>query len=251
MGIFAPPSRRARWRSRCGARLRARRREAQPLQLVALGDSLTAGYGLPPGQAFPDVLQRALKARGLGRRGRQRRRLRRHRRRRAGALRLERAGGHGRADRRTRRQRHAARHADPAAAEAALGANPRQGARTAHIATLLAGMRAAPELRRRLQAALRRDLSRSRPALTASRSIRSFSTASPATPSSIRSDGLHPTREGVEQHRRGDPAGGRGACWRKRSGSAAGDNARGARMPRKAASRTCAALLRRRAARLH
>jgi acyl-CoA thioesterase I len=38
--------------------------EAKPLKLVALGDSLTAGYGLPPGQGFPDVLARALKAKG-------------------------------------------------------------------------------------------------------------------------------------------------------------------------------------------
>jgi acyl-CoA thioesterase-1 len=37
---------------------------AKPLKLVALGDSLTAGYGLPPGEAFPDVLGRALKAKG-------------------------------------------------------------------------------------------------------------------------------------------------------------------------------------------
>ncbi|MCB1504214.1 MAG: arylesterase [Hyphomicrobiaceae bacterium] len=34
------------------------------LRIIALGDSLTAGYGLPPGQAFPDVLQIALRARG-------------------------------------------------------------------------------------------------------------------------------------------------------------------------------------------
>jgi acyl-CoA thioesterase-1 len=37
---------------------------AKPLKIAALGDSLTAGYGLPPGQAFPDVLARALKAKG-------------------------------------------------------------------------------------------------------------------------------------------------------------------------------------------
>ena len=36
----------------------------KPLKLVALGDSLTAGYDLPSGQAFPDVLARALKAKG-------------------------------------------------------------------------------------------------------------------------------------------------------------------------------------------
>lgn len=34
------------------------------IKLVAFGDSLTAGYGLPPGQAFPDILQRELRARG-------------------------------------------------------------------------------------------------------------------------------------------------------------------------------------------
>jgi acyl-CoA thioesterase-1 len=34
------------------------------IRIVAFGDSLTAGYGLKPGQAFPDVLQMALRARG-------------------------------------------------------------------------------------------------------------------------------------------------------------------------------------------
>ena len=34
------------------------------LRLVALGDSLTAGYGLPPGKAFPDRLEAALRAKG-------------------------------------------------------------------------------------------------------------------------------------------------------------------------------------------
>lgn len=37
---------------------------AQPVTIVALGDSLTAGYGLPEPDAFPVVLERALKARG-------------------------------------------------------------------------------------------------------------------------------------------------------------------------------------------
>jgi acyl-CoA thioesterase-1 len=37
---------------------------ARTLKLVALGDSLTAGYGVPPGKAFPDQLQAALKAKG-------------------------------------------------------------------------------------------------------------------------------------------------------------------------------------------
>ena len=35
-----------------------------PIRLVALGDSLSAGYGLPQEAAFPTVLERALKARG-------------------------------------------------------------------------------------------------------------------------------------------------------------------------------------------
>lgn len=37
---------------------------AEPLRLVVLGDSLTAGYGLPAAEAFPVKLQAALKARG-------------------------------------------------------------------------------------------------------------------------------------------------------------------------------------------
>lgn len=37
---------------------------ARPLNLVAFGDSLTAGYRLPSAAAFPSVLERELKARG-------------------------------------------------------------------------------------------------------------------------------------------------------------------------------------------
>ena len=37
---------------------------AQTIQIVAFGDSLTAGYGLPANAAFPVVLEQALKARG-------------------------------------------------------------------------------------------------------------------------------------------------------------------------------------------
>lgn len=39
-------------------------RAADPLTIVALGDSLTAGYQLPPGAGFPAQLEAALKARG-------------------------------------------------------------------------------------------------------------------------------------------------------------------------------------------
>lgn len=35
-----------------------------PIRLLAFGDSLTAGYNLPPGQSFADQLQTALKAKG-------------------------------------------------------------------------------------------------------------------------------------------------------------------------------------------
>lgn len=38
--------------------------QSQPLRLVALGDSLSAGYNLPQEAAFPVVLERALKAKG-------------------------------------------------------------------------------------------------------------------------------------------------------------------------------------------
>jgi acyl-CoA thioesterase-1 len=36
----------------------------KPIKMVAFGDSLTAGYLLPPNEAFPAVLARALEARG-------------------------------------------------------------------------------------------------------------------------------------------------------------------------------------------
>lgn len=38
---------------------------AEPVRIVALGDSLTAGYGLPPGSGFPAKLEAALAARGI------------------------------------------------------------------------------------------------------------------------------------------------------------------------------------------
>ena len=39
--------------------------EERPLKLVALGDSLTAGYGLPAAAAFPAKLQKALRDKGI------------------------------------------------------------------------------------------------------------------------------------------------------------------------------------------
>jgi acyl-CoA thioesterase I len=37
----------------------------KPISILALGDSLTQGYGVPPGMDFPNRLQQALKAKGL------------------------------------------------------------------------------------------------------------------------------------------------------------------------------------------
>ena len=38
---------------------------AQPVRILAFGDSLTQGYGVPPGTEFPARLERALNAKGL------------------------------------------------------------------------------------------------------------------------------------------------------------------------------------------
>ena len=38
--------------------------QGDPIRIVAFGDSLTAGYGLQPGDAFPAQLEKALKAKG-------------------------------------------------------------------------------------------------------------------------------------------------------------------------------------------
>lgn len=38
--------------------------QSDPIRIVAFGDSLTAGYGLPPGEAFPAQLEKALREKG-------------------------------------------------------------------------------------------------------------------------------------------------------------------------------------------
>lgn len=43
---------------------RARAKERAPLKLIALGDSLTAGYGIPTAAAFPSVLEKRLREEG-------------------------------------------------------------------------------------------------------------------------------------------------------------------------------------------
>jgi acyl-CoA thioesterase-1 len=41
----------------------ARQDDTRPV-IVAFGDSLTAGFGMPPGQSYPDFLQRKLDEQG-------------------------------------------------------------------------------------------------------------------------------------------------------------------------------------------
>jgi acyl-CoA thioesterase I len=117
---------------------------ARTLRLVALGDSLTAGLGLPPGNAFPDRLEAALRAKGWD-------------------VKVINAGvsGDTTADGLARYDWSVPQDADamiielgandmlrgqsPAATEAALAAILDK-ARAAHLPTLLTGMRAAPNL---------------------------------------------------------------------------------------------------------
>ena len=46
------------------AHMSAASAQERPIRIIAFGDSLTAGYGLPPKNAFPVRLEAALKARG-------------------------------------------------------------------------------------------------------------------------------------------------------------------------------------------
>jgi acyl-CoA thioesterase I len=118
--------------------------DARTLRLVALGDSLTAGLGLRPGEAFPDRLEAALRAKGFD-------------------VKVINAGvsGDTAADGLARYDWAVPQDADalivelgandmlrgqkPEATKATLGAILDK-ARAAHLPTLLAGMRAAPNL---------------------------------------------------------------------------------------------------------
>ncbi len=170
--------------------------EARPLRVVALGDSLTAGYGLPPGEAFPDALARALKARGWD-------------------VEVANAGvsGETAADGLARYDwsvpqgadvlivelgaNDMLRGQDPGAAEAAL-AQILEKARAAHLAILLTGMRAAPNLgadyQRRFDA-IYPDLARNYGVAL----YPFFLDGVAGDPKLNQKDGLHPTREGVER----------------------------------------------------
>jgi acyl-CoA thioesterase I len=169
---------------------------AKPLKLVALGDSLTAGYGLPPGQAFPDVLARALKAKGWDVEVVN-----------AGVSGDTAADGLARFDWSVPEDANAIivelgandmlRGADPAATEVTLS-HILAKARDAHMAILLAGMLAAPnygaDYKRRFDAIYPELAQRFGVAL-----YPFFLEGVAADPKLKQSDGLHPTREGVER----------------------------------------------------
>jgi acyl-CoA thioesterase I len=169
---------------------------ARTLQVVALGDSLTAGYGLPPGQGFPEVLQRALRAKGYD-------------------VEISNAGvsgetaedGLARYDWSVPKGTDALilelgandmlRGLSPESAKSAL-ADILERAKAARIATLLTGMRAAPNMGDDYQQrfdAIYPDLAR-RYAVPL---YPFFLEGVAGDPKLNQPDGLHPTREGVEK----------------------------------------------------
>src|SRR5215218_848933 len=75
--------------------------EAKPIKMVVLGDSLSAGFGLPAAAAFPERLQNALRAKGI-------------------AVDMVNAGGHPRRGSGAWRQRCIARHRSGGHARRAL-----------------------------------------------------------------------------------------------------------------------------------
>lgn len=170
--------------------------EARTLHVVAFGDSLTAGLGLPQGQAFPDVLEKALRAKGYDVEVSN-----------AGVSGDTAADGLARYDWAVPQDADALivelgandmlRGLDPAAAKASLAAILAR-AKGAHIATLLAGMRAAPNMGADYQArfdAIYPDLAKSFGV-----ALYPFFLEGVAADARLnQKDGLHPTREGVEK----------------------------------------------------
>jgi acyl-CoA thioesterase I len=169
---------------------------ARPLRLVALGDSLTAGYGLPAGQGFPDVLARALKAKGWDVEVVN-----------AGVSGDTAADGLARFDWSVPAEADALivelgandmlRGADPAATEVTLD-HILAKAKDAHMATLLAGMVAAPnygeDYKHRFDA-IYPDLAKKFGVTL----YPFFLEGVAGHPDLQLSDGLHPNRQGVER----------------------------------------------------
>jgi acyl-CoA thioesterase-1 len=170
--------------------------EARTLHVVALGDSLTAGYGLAPGQGFPEVLEKTLRAKGydvaFGN---------------AGVSGDTTADGLARYDWGVPDGTDALivelgandmlRGLDPAAVKASLTTILTR-AKAAHIAILLTGMRAAPNLGADYQArfdAIYPDLAKQFGIAL----YPFFLDGVAADPKLNQKDGLHPTREGIER----------------------------------------------------
>jgi len=168
---------------------------ARTLRLLVLGDSLTAGLGLPPGEAFPDRLQAALRAKGWD-------------------VEVLNAGvsGDTAADGLARYGWAVPADADalivelgandmlrglkPEATRAALSAILDK-ARAAHLPTLIAGMRAAPNL----GAEYDRAFDAIYPALSKAYDVALypfFLDGVAGDPKLNQPDGLHPNAEGVE-----------------------------------------------------
>ena len=168
---------------------------ARTIRLVVLGDSLTAGLGLPAGKAFPDRLQAALRAKGWD-------------------VEVLNAGvsGDTAADGLARYDWAAPADADALIVE--LGANDMlrglkpettkkalsailDKARAAHLRTLLAGMRAAPNL----GAEYDRAFDSIYPALAKEYDVALypfFLDGVAGDPKLNQADGMHPTAEGIE-----------------------------------------------------
>jgi acyl-CoA thioesterase-1 len=165
------------------------------LRLVALGDSLTAGLGLAPGKAFPDRVEAALRAKGWD-------------------VKVINAGvsGDTAADGLARYEWAVPPDADALIIE--LGANDMlrglkpeatkatlaailDKARAAHLPTLLAGMRAAPNLGPEYAS----QFSAIYPALAKAYDVPLypfFLDGVAGDPKLNQPDGLHPTADGVE-----------------------------------------------------
>ncbi|MFL5046325.1 MAG: arylesterase [Xanthobacteraceae bacterium] len=166
-----------------------------PVRIVALGDSLTAGFGLPPEATFPARLEAALRARGLAVEVTN-----------AGVSGDTVSGGLARLDWSVPEGTHAVivelgandalRGVDPAVTRSALDAILRRlGER--HIAVLLTGMRAPPNM----GADYVRAFDAVFPTLAAAHDVvfDSFFLDGVAADRALNQpDGLHPTAGGVE-----------------------------------------------------
>ena len=166
-----------------------------PVRIVALGDSLTAGFGLPREAAFPARLEAALKARGLAVEVTN-----------AGVSGDTASGGLARLDWSVPEGTHAVivelgandalRGVDPAVTRSALEAILRR-LEERHIAVLLTGMRAPPNM----GADYVRAFDAVFPALAAAHDVvfdPFFLDGVAADRALNQPDGLHPTTGGVE-----------------------------------------------------